>query len=348
MKRHVYLLISVSCLSLGSMLAQAGIIPLETDLSSHTHNTHLVSQDRLLSFSNFANAKRLLVNSPDGSAATLSLQRGMGSSARLVSVCFITDAGNCGRMESSSSSSGPGPIDPDRPEMCRLEGYVNTVCDATQDKGTLCPYDDRWHTGCVCKPEYNKTCTGTDEQGKGTTCNGKYKECCKKCAGYDYTASNIPTGYVKNGSCESCDGTKYKIKCDTNTSNTGTYVDCGSATGSGSSCTDDTGTYYTKCPCPTMYEWSASAKKCVCSTGYKYTCSGSNISGGEGNSCDGKYQKCKCKTGFTWSASSGMCVCNGTDWCTLNQDCASLGYKQQSCSGKFIKCPFNTNYAICY
>ena len=64
-------------------------------------------------------------------------------------------------------------------------------------------------------------------------------------------------------------------------------------------------------------------------------------------SCDGKYQKCKCKTGFTWSASSGMCVCNGTDWCTLNQDCASLGYKQQSCPELSIKCPFNTNYVYC-
>ena len=52
MKRHVYLLISVSCLSLGGVLsAQAGILSLETDLSSHTHNTHLVSQTKLLSLS---------------------------------------------------------------------------------------------------------------------------------------------------------------------------------------------------------------------------------------------------------------------------------------------------------
>ena len=240
MKRHVYLLISVSCLSLGSVLsAQAGILPQETDLSSHTHNTHLVSQTKLLSLSNFANAERLLVNSPDGSAATLSIQRGVGSSARLASVCFITDAGNCGGAgggtDSSSSSSGPGPIDPDTDNMCKLEGYVNTVCNSTQDKGTLCPYDNGWHTGCTCKQEYNKACNGNDEQGKGTACNGKYKECCKKCTGYNYTASNIPAGHVKNGSCESCTGTKYKTKCDTNSSNTGTYVDCGSASGSGTS-----------------------------------------------------------------------------------------------------------------
>ena len=106
MKRHVYLLISVSCLSLGSVLsAQAGILPSETDLSSHTHNTHLVSQTKLLSLSNFANAERLLVNSPDGSAATLSLQRGIDTEARLASVCFITDAGNCGGAGGGTDSS---------------------------------------------------------------------------------------------------------------------------------------------------------------------------------------------------------------------------------------------------
>ena len=268
-------------------------------------------------------------------------------------VCFITDVAECsgagaGTDDPSSSSGGPGPVDPDGDEMCRLEGYVNTVCDATQDEGLSCPHSSGWHTGCKCKPEYSKACNGTDEQGKGAACNGKYKECCKKCTGYDYTASNIPTGYVKNGSCESCDGTKYKIRCNTNSSNTGTYVDCGTASGSGSSCTDDTGTYYTKCTCPTNYEWSASAKKCVCSTGFKYSCTGSNIKGGEGNSCDNKYQKCVCQTGFTWDAASGMCVCNGTDWCTLNQDCAALGYKKQTCtSGTTLRCPFDITYVVC-
>ena len=42
-----------------------------------------------------------------------------------------------------------------------------------------------------------------------------------------------------------------------------------------------------------------------------------------------------------------MCVCNGTDWCTLNQDCESLGYKQQTCPELAIKCPFDTNYVYC-
>ena len=267
-------------------------------------------------------------------------------------MCFITDAGECsgggaGIDEPSSSSSGPGPIEPEPGKQCALEGYVNDVCPEGQQPGLACPYDSGWHTGCVCKPEYNLTCSGSDEQGKGASCNGKYKECCKLCSGYDYTASNIPSGYVKGASCQSCDGVKYKIKCDTNSSNTGTYIDCGSAAGSGGSCTDDTGTYYKNCECALTYEWSASAKKCVCASGYKYSCSGGNTAGGEGNSCDNKYQKCKCADGFVWDAESGQCLCRGTDWCSLNQDCRSLGYAQQSCSGKVLKCPFNTNYVVC-
>ena len=47
---------------------------------------------------------------------------------QVASVCFITDAGNCGGagggIDSSSSSSGPGPIDPDGSNMCKLEGYA--------------------------------------------------------------------------------------------------------------------------------------------------------------------------------------------------------------------------------
>ena len=42
-----------------------------------------------------------------------------------------------------------------------------------------------------------------------------------------------------------------------------------------------------------------------------------------------------------------MCVCNGTDWCTLNQDCSSLGYKKQTCPERTIKCPFDTSYVYC-
>ena len=354
MKRHIYLLISVSCLSLGGVLsAQAGILPQETDLSSHTHNTHIVSQAKLLSLSQLSAQSE----HRDFSAPIWQQLTNGGNLAQLASVCFITDAGNCGGAGGgfdSSSSSGPGPIDPDNNERCRLEGYVNTVCNFTQNTGSRCPYDNGWHTGCTCKPEYNKSCTETDMQGKGAACDGKYTECCRKCTGYNYTDSNIPTGHVKVGSCESCTGTKYKTKCDTNSSNTGTYIDCGSATGSGTSCIDDTGVYYTKCTCPNMYVWNATTKKCVCSTSYRYTCTGSGYSGGSGASCGGKYTKCNCQSGYSWSGGSckktsigSFSCCDNMGYgCVCIEDGTNIskyssvwvGYKNQGCDPVFDYC----------
>jgi|GEM_PF-1202921 hypothetical protein len=39
-----------------------------------------------------------------------------------------------------------------------------------------------------------------------------YKECCSECDGYPYTYSEIPLGYLAGESCQSCNGTKYKLK----------------------------------------------------------------------------------------------------------------------------------------
>ena len=266
----------------------------------------------------------------------------------VASVCFITDAGECsgggaGIDEPSSSSSGPGPIEPEPGKQCALEGYVNDVCPEGQQPGTACPYDSGWHTGCVCKPEYNKICTGSDEQGKGASCNGKYKECCKLCSGYDYTATNIPSGYIKGASCQSCDGVKYKIKCDTNSSNTGTYIDCGSAAGSGGSCTDDTGTYYEKCTCPTNYEFNAQTQTCVCKTNFKYACTGTGYAGGQGESCDNKYQTCECATGYSWSATSGCVKCSSSFKyaCTGANEVKPSG---SNCGGLYDKCSCKSGY----
>ncbi len=267
---------------------------------------------------------------------------------QLASVCFITDAGECsgggaGIDEPSSSSSGPGPIEPEPGKQCALEGYVNDVCPEGQQPGIACPYDSGWHTGCVCKPEYNKICTGSDEQGKGASCNGKYKECCKLCSGYDYTATNIPSGYIKGASCQSCDGVKYKIKCDTNSSNTGTYIDCGSAAGSGGSCTDDTGTYYEKCTCPTNYEFNAQTQTCVCKTNFKYACTGTGYAGGQGESCDNKYQTCECATGYSWSATSGCVKCSSSFKyaCTGANEVKPSG---SNCGGLYDKCSCKSGY----
>ena len=163
--------------------------------------------------------------------SSLSLEHNSASITQLASVCFITDAGKCdgaGAGLDSSSSSGLGPIDPDNPEMCRLEGYVNTQCNSTQNYGKPCPYDSSWHTGCVCKSEYNQTCN-TPMKGVGSGCNNKYKSCCNTCPEYTYTS--IPNGYVSAGECDSCDGKRYKIELNT-CSGYPSYCECGYDTSS--------------------------------------------------------------------------------------------------------------------
>ena len=75
-----------------------------------------------------------------------------------------------------------------------------------------------------CKTDYEKACMSEDEDYVSQCKDGwqldadelcsyssSYGKCCNKCSGYDYTATNIPTGYVKGDSCEACGGiTKYK------------------------------------------------------------------------------------------------------------------------------------------
>ena len=258
---------------------------------------------------------------------------------QLASVCFITDAGDCGGIEWSENT------ELDNAEKCRTEGYVDTPCGAGLIPIGTCPYDSNWHSKCGCPSDYDKTCTGADEQGKGEACEGKYQECCNLCTGYDYTEDNIPSGYVKTDSCESCNGTKYKARCDVSE---GGYMDCGEVVGVGGSCTDDSGTYYKQCNCPLNYEWNDETKTCTCSTSFKYDCQGSAYADTQtGNTCDDKYSSCDCAEGFVWDGESGMCVCDGVDWCALNQDCTALGYAQQTCPKWSIKCPYDTSFVKC-
>ncbi len=279
---------------------------------------------------------------------------------QVASVCFITDAGHCRENEfytgantpdgssggtPGGSSGGDGSEDNwevDNEEKCKKEGYTNEDCGETATPGTPCLYDSSYHAGCVCKPEYNQTCSGADQAGKGASCDGKYKECCSLCSTHPYTDGTIPTGHVIIETCQSCTGAKYKTKCNTNSSNTGAYISCGSATGSGNVCTDDSGTYYTQCTCPTNYEFNAQTQSCVCKTNFKYMCTGTGYAGGTGISCGNKYQTCNCASGYTWSASSGCVKCSSSFkyTCTgANQTKPSSG-----CGGKYDKCNCKSGY----
>ncbi len=286
------------------------------------------------------------------------------TSVRHASVCFITDAGNCvdgdyagaGTDNPGGSSGGPGDDwELDGKERCEAEGYSCEPCEDGKKPSGTCPYSSSCHITCVnaCPAENTLACTGADEQGVGESCDGLYASCCKLCTDYPY--DEIKPGYVMTDSCKDCDGNMhYKLKCDVwgQGSGMGTYFDCGEyggESGSGTCTDEETGeTYYKECKCPLNQEWNATSKECKCSTSFKYDCAGTNdVKPAEDQSCDGKYSKCECQNGFEWDAASGQCLCSGTDWCQINQDCGSLGYAQQSCSGKTLRCPFNTNYVLC-
>ena len=275
------------------------------------------------------------------------------SPTKLASVCFITDAGECsgaGAGRDEPSSSGPGPIEPDGPERCRLEGYTDEVCQEGFKPGLDCPYDPDWHTGCVkaCPVENTETCTAPDEQGVGEACDGLYASCCRLCTDFPY--DEIKDGYEAKESCTDCDGkTHYKLQCDVGIpgSSGGTYVDCGENDGVSSSgvCTDpETGEpYYKECKCPLNYEWSDATKECVCATSFKYSCSGTGYDKGEGESCDNKYQKCSCAKDYQWSESGGCVKCDTSFQYTCSGE-NMTGGSGNGCGGKYQSCTCADGY----
>ena len=76
--------------------------------------------------------------------------------------------------------------------------------------------------------------------------------------------------------------------------------------------------------CPFGNTWSCTPP---CDPAYKYTCSGTNITGGSGSTCDGKYFKCTCADGYTWDATRGECKSS----CTIG----ALYYSDGICSDEF-------------
>ena len=350
-------------------------------LFSSTHIAQAMMVDALPPFHNITfSAKNLntdislrsevLVLNPESYRKNFSIDFSLGlvieghktAKTKYAKVCFITDVSECtegaagvGTDEGPSSSSGGPDWEIDGKEQCEQSGYDCTPCPEGQKPSGTCPFDSSCHATCVnaCPVENTLTCTGADEKGVGDACDGLYASCCKLCSDYPY--DEIKAGYVLTDSCKDCDGnTHYKLKCDVwgQGSGMGTYFDCGDSGGAGGSqsCTDEeTGeTYYSECKCPLNQEWSSVSKACVCSTSYKYDCQGSGYATTQtGDTCDNKYSSCDCADGFEWDAESGLCACGGTDWCTLNQDCGALGYAAQTCNGKALKCPFDTNYSIC-
>ena len=170
MKIRPYLLVSISYISLCS-LAQADISAVENEfIFTHTSNTHLASQPQLLSSSNLPQTQ----SEHRDLSAPISLPQAERIKRRpFASVCFITDAGNCGGNDfgnspeggssggsssGGSSSSGGDACAPndawclDNQKRCSLEGYNQTSCNSVSTPTNFCPYDNRFFEKCVCKP----------------------------------------------------------------------------------------------------------------------------------------------------------------------------------------------------
>ncbi len=69
---------------------------------------------------------------------------------------------------------------------------------------------------------------------------------------------------------------------------------------------------YTQTSCETIYlkcPFDQSKLYCFpCDSVYQYSCSGNNITGGIGSSCNNKYAQCECVVGATFT--NGSCVCD--------------------------------------
>ncbi len=262
---------------------------------------------------------------------------------KTAAVCFISDTAACSDgmfgygedIEGGSGSSAPD-FGLSNRERCYNEGYTISDCpEGYKPGGKRCIYGN-YYTECVstCPSDY-VTCE-EPYVGVGEACGGKYASCeCTPCGeGFDYT--EIPEGYEQVGeACLDCDGqTKYKVtpaSCDG-------FQQCGDLgpVFGTETCLSGTTTLYKECKtCPNIGEYSSSSPECSA----PFTCSYED--------CSGKYYQSGCIEGFTWDETAKTCTCEGVDWCAITPSCTDLGYKQQTCNGPALKCPFNVDYSFC-
>ena len=307
MKKSLYFLPAFLCLNLKIGFAYA----------NSSFNLQILSPENFALTSYVSNSER----------ETIFLSPPQKSTIKLAQVCWIVDAGKCLGISFSWSDKIPGKSDnpedftPKGKEDCIKEGYTLTSCPEDFKPNKYCLYNRSYFAECVlsCPSDY-KTCEDP-YYGVGDDCGGKYKECqCDECEGFDYTADNIPDGYVVDGeACNSCYGEKYKIKvnpCDG-------FLDCGSLGGmiGADSCLSGSHMMYSECrPCPYLGEYDVCPEGMVCAF----------------EECSNLWYATGCATGYDY-------------FCKQPQtDCATLGYKQASdCNGKILKCPYNSAFVLC-
>lgn len=217
-------------------------------------------------------------------------------------ICFI-GFGGCGDdghfNKGSSGGSGGDDFNIDPKKQCTNEGFTVNSCPAGSAAYGICPYDNRYFTGCksydeLCKQDnYYKTCSGGLVLDPSQSC--EYDSAYKKCEAKD----------------ELCENNGYQAACED-----GKIQDPGQA------CSYD-----------------GSFQKCVCNPcdGYDYTYAkatskGYEIDGNACNSCGAEKYKRKAKecSGFL------SCDCGGEIGAT---ECWSAEVQKfSSCKSCYTEC----------
>ena len=382
MKLSKALMLSVSGLFLTSGGSLASIHNLTSFNSPgavtfvHTPYTHTSHPDETLLSSAFYPLPENSGRVREGFKPTLTLPKSLGrvekrqdDKIKLAATCFVTDTSACSGNEFSGNNAdddghgapgGPGDgddYDLDNEERCRQEGYTQTSCPEGQEPSNTCPYDSNYFEKCVSSCPSNYVTCELPYYGVGEACDRKYASCekdteracqelnpgyvdecstgqqlsddrcsydssygtcCNACVGYDNTS--IPEGYVQDGeACTGCDGQEhYKIKpnpCDG-------FLDCGSMGGEAGAktCLSGTTTMYDNCKaCPNLGEYTTCPSCTIC-----------------------QYEECS----RLWYATG--CATNCTNYCNPPiTDCQALGYKRDTCSGRALKCPYDSAYVLC-
>ena len=100
------------------------------------------------------------------------------------------------------------------------------------------------------------------------------------------------------------------------------YAECTPAPDCASIGYTETSCETTSLKCP----FDTTKLKCMpCDSTFRYTCSGDNIAGGIGDTCNGKYASCECASGYKWKKST--CV----ESCTVGM----IYYSDKSCSSTY-------------
>ena len=368
--------------------------PVNEQEFSCTSYTHLASQSKLLSASVIARrtssdeaihsyfyGSPRRINSPrddtddllDSTAAQsarsafhapINQQQKIGSNgARLASVCFITDAGNCrgddfggAGMDNPNSSGGNDPEwDLDNKERCNKEGYTLTSCSSVQDPVNFCPYDNHFFEKCVCKPNL-VTCT-KPYYGVGESCGGKYASC-----KLDNARACKEDGYSQTGSCNSVQNINKRCPYDSNyfdkcVCRSDLYTCSSPLQGIGTVC----GGKYASCQCPSSYQTcscgaAAGASSCTWGGTTKYSsckkcCSDTCPSGSKSVSCYAGQRKVKvsttecgsscyrCQSSASQSPSSG-------GWNSSSSSSSSGSYSSSSSSSSSSSGSYNSDCSV--